>query len=83
MDEKQKRMKAALAACTYEMYNHSIMSDSEFDQLCMSIDTSVGTDRPDLDEWFRKEFDPCTGSWVHCHPDLPRLRQIAEALVNG
>lgn len=68
----------ALAAAAYEINDRPIMSDAEFDELARSIDVTVPTNRPDLDEWFRKEFSPSTGSWVYRHPDLPRLLELLE-----
>jgi hypothetical protein len=57
------------------------MSDSEFDELAKSIDLSVDTRRPDLDKWFRKNFDPFTGMWIHGHPERQRIEQLAKFVI--
>lgn len=76
--EIHKRIMVCVAAYAYEIEDKPIMSDSEFDTLALSINTSVKTDRPDMDEWFRKEFSPHTGSWIRNHPQLERIGEIYE-----
>lgn len=80
--ETRKRIRVAVAAWAYEVLQESIMSDAEFDQLAQSIDLSIDTRRPDLDKWFRKNFQAYTGSWVHGHPDRNRLDQITKLVLN-
>lgn len=79
--ETRKRIRVAVAAYAYEVLQQSIMSDHEFDELAKSIDLSIDTRRPDLDKWFRKNFQTYTGSWVHGHPDRHRLDQIAKFVL--
>lgn len=81
--ETRKRIRVAVAAWAYEVLHRPIMSDAEFDELAKSIDLSVDTRRPDLDKWFRKNFQSYTGSWVHGHPDRARLNQIAELVISS
>lgn len=80
--ETRKRIRVAVAAWAYEVLEQTIMSDSEFDELAKSIDLSIDTRRPDLDKWFRKNFQPYTGSWVYGHPDRQRLDHIAKLILN-
>lgn len=66
-------MDVLLWAYAYEFQDDSLVSDAVFDQTCLEIDLSIDTDRPDLDEWFRKEFFPDSGMWVRSFPELDRL----------
>lgn len=71
--ETRKRILVALWAYAYEVANDPLVSDAEFDALAKEIDVSVGTARPALDAFFRNEFDPSTGQWVHRHPEIGKL----------
>ena len=76
--EKQVRLRIQLsvAAYAYEMCDESIISDSEFDQKCLLIDPSIETGNKKLDKFFKEEFDPSTGQWIHKHPDLSGIVSI-------
>ena len=80
--ERRNRIRATIAAYAYEFESTSIMSDAEFDDLCFDIDPSVDTDRPDLDEFFRTEFDEYTGAWIHKHPELEKVKACYERVYN-
>jgi len=71
--ETRRRIKLCVWAYAYERQFHSIVSDSAFDHECLQVDLSIKTDRPDLDAWFLKNFDPSTGAWVHAHPELNKI----------
>lgn len=71
--ERRLRIRLAVAAYAYEVCNESIMSDHEFDKLCTEVDLSVDTGNTKMDSWFRKEFNPSTGQWIHKHPQLPGI----------
>jgi hypothetical protein len=77
--ETRNRIRLSLAAYAYEILNKPIMSDADFDQLSKQIDPNQGTRRPDLDKWFRENFNCHTGMWIHDHPEKERLRQILTA----
>jgi hypothetical protein len=79
--ETRRRIRVSLAAYTYEVMLHSIMSDHEYDELAKSIDLSIDTRRPDLDKWFRKYYKAYTGSWIHSHPEKTRLDQICRRML--
>ena len=79
--ETRKRIRVSVAACAYEVFDTSIISDFEFDELAKSIDLSINTRRPDLDQWFRKNFDPSTGMWIRTHPEFKRLQQLTLYLI--
>lgn len=74
--EIRKRIKLSVAAYAYEFLNESVMSDTEFDKLSEEVDTSISTGNEELDTFFKESFDPCTGSWVHKHPEKDKLLSI-------
>jgi len=74
--ETRNRIKICVAAYAYEFLNDPIISDSDYDKLACSIDTTINTRRPDLDKWFRKEFGSYTGSWINTHPELHKIANI-------
>lgn len=76
--ERHRRIRMAVAAYAYEFLDRPIISDSEFDEECRKIDPSVDTGRPELDYFFRTEFHPDTGSWIHKHPELEKVAQTYE-----
>lgn len=78
--ERRNRIRAAAAAYAYEVDNAPIMSDAEFDELCLKIRPEMATGDGMLDEFFRTEFDPSTGSWVHRHPDKAGLRRVVAVI---
>lgn len=83
IQEQDRRMKVLLWAYAYEFVNIPMASDAEFDALCQEVDVSIDTLRPDLDEWFRENFQPHTGMWVRSLPDrdLTALAKIYKAWV--
>lgn len=74
------RMLILMAAYVYEFEpeQEPLCSDHEFDQACLMVDLSIDTNRPHLDEWFRREFDPSTGSWIGKFPELEGIRLMVE-----
>ena len=74
--ERRNRIKLSVAAYTYEVYNESIMSDAEFDQLADKINVQVVTGNELMDDFFREYFSPHTGQWIHKHPDKAKLDDI-------
>ncbi len=75
--ERQRRICVAVWAYAYEYLSASIVSDAKFDETCKEIDLSIKTGNPKMDKWFKKNFDPCTGSWVGQHPNLDVLHARA------
>ncbi len=71
--ERHRRIKMAIAAYAYEFLDSPIISDGEFDAECRKINPSISTGKPDLDLFFRTEFHPDTGSWIHRHPELEKV----------
>jgi hypothetical protein len=76
--ERRRRIKASIAAYAYEFLADSIMEDHEFDQLCLEIDTQINTGNRKLDTFFKNEFNPATGYWVHQHPEKEKLKDLYE-----
>ena len=76
--EKQIRLRIQLsvAAYAYEMCDESIMSDSDFDQKCLLVDPSIETGNKKMDKFFKEEFNPSTGQWIHKHPELSGIIAI-------
>lgn len=73
--QRRLRIILAMAAYSYEFEHTSILSDADFDAMCLLVDTSVGTGCPELDLFFMEEFDPSTGQWIHNHPELDKLKR--------
>lgn len=80
--ETRNRIRVTLAAWAYEVHNDPLMPDHMFDRLAISIDVRKSTARPDLDEWFRKNFSPHTGMWVLNHPECDRIEALYQRLNN-
>lgn len=74
--QKQLRIKLLIYAYAYECENDPLVSDAYFDKLCEDVDLEEATDRPDLDKWFKDNFDKSTGMWVRKFPELGRIKQI-------
>lgn len=72
------RLKVLAAAYAYEIMNESYMSDAEFDATCKLIDLTVNVDS--FDHWWRNNFNPSTGSWIHKHPDKLGLRRLVQSV---
>ena len=76
--ETHRRIRLSVAAYAYEFESDPIMSDGDFDEMCSKVDLSVNTSRPDMDKWFRENFDKSTGQGIHTHPELNRIQQLYE-----
>lgn len=78
--EIRRRIRVALSAYVYEFYSTAIMTDAEYDELSQLIDPSIVTGKPKLDQFFKEEFTPSTGMWIHKHPDLGGLHRLTCSL---
>lgn len=76
--ETRRRIRLAIWAYAYEVESHSIVRDAVFDIESYQVDLTIETDRIDLDYWFKAYFEPCTGMWIHNHPDLLRIKELYE-----
>ena len=74
--EIRNRIKLSVAAYAYEMEDDSIMSDADFDNLCREIKVNESTGNEKMDNFFKTEFNPSTGQWIHKHPELDKIKTI-------
>ena len=79
--ERRRRINVALWAYAYEVHDNPLVDDAKFDEVCEEIDLSVSTGNKKMDTWFRRNFDLCTGSWIHKHPDLKGLEILYRRLI--
>lgn len=79
MQERRNRIRVLLAAYAYEFSDTPIMSDAEFDKLALSIDLSIKTGKHDT--WFKENFEPHTGQWIHKFPDKVGLHHILKNIL--
>jgi hypothetical protein len=76
--EKQIRLRIKLSiyAYAYEMADESLVPDHVFDKLCLEVKPEIVTGNKKLDNFFKKEFDPSTGQWIHKHPELNKITEL-------
>ena len=72
------RIRLSVAAYAYEFESDPIMPDAQFYSLCLEINPSVLTGNKVMDEFFKTQFDPSTGQWIHRHPELQGIRRTYE-----
>lgn len=80
--ERRRRILLALWAYAYEFGHKSLVDDATFDRECYLVNPSIDTGRADLDHFFRTDFQPYTGSWIHSHPELDKVRMMYERIVS-
>ena len=71
--EIRNRIKLSVAAYAYEFKGDSIMTDHEYDELSRKINPSEETGNDMMDKFFKTQFQPDTGMWVRCHPEVKKL----------
>lgn len=81
--EVRRRIRVCVGAYAYEIANKPIMSDAEWDVLAASVDRTMGTCHPLLDEFFVAEFSPMTAMWIHNHPELAGIKRIFDRYYNA
>lgn len=77
-EETRRRIKLSVWAYAYEVRNIALVNDGLYDFQSSLVDLSKSTNRPDLDFWFNCNFDPCTGIWIHKHPELDKIINLFE-----
>lgn len=70
------RIKLSVYAYAYEMQSESLIPDSQFDQMCKEVKPEIETGNKKLDDFFKTEFDPSTGYWIHKHPELQKIVEL-------
>lgn len=81
--ETRRRIKVCLWAYAYEIHSDSIVSDGEYDNECMLVDLKIKTLNKGMDKWFKSNFDPSTGMWIHSHPNKEYLEQLYNKYNKG
>lgn len=74
--ERRRRIIVAAWAWAYEVENRPIVDDATYDREAALIRPEIDTGNAVLDAFFRTEFAPHTGAWVHQHPDKDKLPRI-------
>lgn len=72
------RIKVSIYAYAYEFDNTSLVPDAHFDALAGCVRPQLATGDAQLDEFFRSEFSPSTGMWIHQHPQLEKIKHLYE-----
>ena len=80
--EKRKRINVALWAYAYEIMDDPLVPDERYDRVSREINPAVLTGHAVLDAFFREEFSPDTGMWIHAHPEWRGFRRIYERLTS-
>lgn len=81
--ETRRRVKLTVWAYAYEFQDDPLVSDAEFDGECLLVDLTISTNRPDLDAWWRENFSPHTGQWIHRHPELSVVADLYQNFYKG
>lgn len=76
--EIKRRINVSLWAYAYEVENDSLVSDGKYDSECLKVDLSISTGNKIMDKFFKNEFDPDTGLWIHKHPQIEGIKFIYE-----
>ena len=74
--ERMRRINVAAWAYAYEVESRPVVDDATYDREAALVRPEIDTGNPVLDEFFRTEFQPYTGAWVHKHPELEKLSRI-------
>lgn len=74
--ERRNRIRIAVYAYAYELRDEALIPDADYDQLARSINPSLPTGHPVLDQFFATHYSADTGLWIHAHPELHRVADI-------
>ncbi len=80
--ERRNRIRLSLFAYAYEYEDDRLTSDAEYDILSYKINKNVETGNKLLDRFFKREFEPHTGQWIHKHPELSKLKAMYYVMKN-
>lgn len=72
--ERRRRIRLALWAYAYEVLAEPMVSDAEYDAEALASDPNMKTGRHDA--WWRRNFSPATGQWIHSHPEFERVAAL-------
>lgn len=79
--ERRARIQIAVAAYAYEVMASPLIDDGVFDIAAACIKPEMSTGNEVMDKFFREEFSPITGSWIHKHPEISGIASIYERLT--
>jgi len=79
--ERRRRIFLCVWAYAYEFGAAPLVEDYVFDFEASMVDPQVNTGNDVLDKFFREEFDPDTGMWIHKHPDLEGIKRVYERVM--
>jgi hypothetical protein len=71
--ERRRRIQLSMWAYAYEIAGEPMVTDEMFDTTAAQSDVSISTGH--IDEWWRENFQPYTGCWIHSHPELAQLER--------
>jgi hypothetical protein len=74
--ERRLRIQLSVAAYAYEYCDTSIISDAEFDKMCMQVNLMVDTGNKVCDNYFKRHFNASTGQWIRKHPELKKIAKL-------
>lgn len=82
--QKRLRVRLCLFAYAYEYEADSLVSDHEFDRLCLLVNLDVETGNTMYDLFFKEHFLAHTGQWIRHHPErmllVHQYKRVKEAL---
>jgi len=81
--ETKRRIFLCMCALAYEKMNASLTDDHNFDAECLLVDLTLDTGSTYWDTWWRTHFVPCTGMWIHQHPNLDGLEALVTEFLEG
>lgn len=83
MSETRNRILIAVYAYAYEIKSNPLITDAEFDKLALEINLEISTGNIVMDEWFKGNFTPYSGCWVHNHPNLKRIKELYNTIKSS
>lgn len=78
--ERRRRILVAAWAYAYEVESSPLVSDEIYDREALLIRPALSTGHATLDHFFREEFNPYTGMWIHRHPEKHKLAHFCKRL---
>ena len=73
-NEIRNRIRLLLASYAYEFKAELFLTDQQFDALALKIRPEIETGNKLCDDFFKNEFSPSTGQWIHSFPELDKLK---------
>lgn len=80
--ERDRRNVISVATFASEIADTPIWRPSQWSYHAEKIDREIGTGHPVLDEFFRYQFSPMSGVWIHEHPELATIESTFTRYYN-